>query len=133
LTKEKPIAIIDVFGYFAEWYDKTFLQTGKGVNMKDLGRVFTHKFKPFVHRKFGTHIWKVALNGQESELHDPIGNSGIAPYTMHVYRNDWLVAICTPLKGTGVYGLDKQFIELLKYLLKRKRKEQLEAKHERKI
>lgn len=120
--------IIEVFGLFAEWYAEEFLKTGKGTNMKDLGHVFVHEFKPFTTKRFGTHTWKVALNGQESELLDPIGNCGISPYHLHIYRDDWLVAVCTPLEGTSIEELDNQFGKLLKHLLKKKRKESIRAR-----
>lgn len=122
-----------IFSLFAEWYNKTFQDPGIPAwlmlpNLKDLGRVFTHKFQKWTHWKFGTHQWQICVNGQDTEQLDPIGKCGIQPYHMHIYRDGWLVGICNPYEGESVvhsgilYTLDHEFIVLLKGLLKKKRK-----------
>lgn len=130
MNEQKKLTL--VFSLFAEWYNKEFQETGKKPNLKELGKVFTHKFKKWTHKRFGTHQWQVCVNGQDTEQHDPIGLCGIQPYYMHLYRDGWLVGICNPYEGESVvhsgvlYPLDKEFRVLLKGLLKRKRKSSLE-------
>ena len=122
--EDKPI--LEVYGLFAEWYKVEYME-GKGYpNLKDYGKIFTHTFKPFTNKKYGTHTWSIAINGQDKVLQTP-SKIDIQPYNLHVYRNGWFVAMLSPHEGTGIYRLDDQFIDLLKHLLKRKRKEVLEA------
>lgn len=133
MGNEKPLVVI--FQTFAEWYTKEYLETGKLPNLRELGEVFTHKFKRWTHYRFGTHQWQVCVNGQDTEQKDPIGECGIQPYHMHLYRDGWLVGICNPNEGDSVvhsgmlHGLDKEFHVLLKGLLKKKRKSSIGLAH----
>ena len=127
MTKNKNKPLVEVFTLFAKWYNEEMMKGQGYPNLRDYGKVFIHLFEPFTSKRFGTHTWAVAINGQEKELDDPIGKSTLQPYHMHVYRNGWFVATCSPHSGQGVYDLDNQFIELLEHLLKKKRKKELEA------
>lgn len=124
--------ITKVFSLFAKWYNQEFQATGKKPNLKELGKVFTHKFKKWRHKRFGTHQWQICVNGQDTEQLDPIGKCGIQPYHIHLYRDNWLVGICTPFEGESIvhsgmlYGLDQEFIVYMKSLLRKQRESPIE-------